>query len=62
MAAALSLGIDIQLVGLLAVPPGASASEKTEPARKLRGHLQDIAAKESFTISTGAGGFTTTLA
>lgn len=49
MAAAHALGVDTQLVGLLTVPPGASASEKTEPARKLRGHLQDIAAQESIT-------------
>ncbi len=50
MAAAQALGIDAQLIGLLAVPPGVSASEKTEQARKLRGHLQEIAAQESLTI------------
>jgi glycosyltransferase involved in cell wall biosynthesis len=49
-AAALHLGIETGLIGLLVVPPGASASEKTEPARRLRGHLQDITTKESLKI------------
>jgi glucosyl-3-phosphoglycerate synthase len=45
LAAAVDLGVEIQLIGLLVVPPGASASEKTEPARRLRGHLHEIAAQ-----------------
>lgn len=50
LAAAQSLGIDTQLIGLLVVPPGASASEKTEPARKLRGQLLEITSQHSMTI------------
>jgi glycosyltransferase involved in cell wall biosynthesis len=50
IAAAHALGVDVQIIGLLTVPPGASASEKTEPARKLRGLLQEIAGRESFSI------------
>ncbi|GAP20386.1 glucosyl-3-phosphoglycerate synthase [Leptolinea tardivitalis] len=50
ISAAHSLGIDVQLIGLLVVPPGASASEKTEPARKLRGQLQDLTVNESFSV------------
>ena len=47
LSAAHALGVDIRLIGLLAVPPGTSASEKTEQARELRGHLHTIASRES---------------
>ncbi len=47
MAAANALGIEIRLVGLLVVPPGTSASEKTEQARALRAHLQALAEREA---------------
>jgi glycosyltransferase involved in cell wall biosynthesis len=49
-ALAQSLGMDTQLVGLLVVPPGASASEKTEPARKLRTLLLDLNTQQGFTL------------
>lgn len=51
MAAAHALGVDVQLIGLLVVPPGASASEKTDQARQLRGHLQEIVSSEGFNLS-----------
>ncbi len=50
LAAAHALGIDVQLIGLLVVPPGATASEKTEQARQLRGHLQEMASREGFSL------------
>ncbi len=50
IAAAHALGIDVQLIGLLVVPPGASASEKTEQARQLRGHLEVMASREGFPL------------
>ncbi|MEI8132335.1 MAG: glucosyl-3-phosphoglycerate synthase [Leptolinea sp.] len=49
-ALAQSLGIDTQLIGLLGVSPGASASEKTEPARKLRAGLLEINTQQGFTL------------
>jgi glycosyltransferase involved in cell wall biosynthesis len=45
-----SLGMDTQLIGLLVVPQGASASEKTEPARKLRAQLHDFSTQQGFSI------------
>jgi glucosyl-3-phosphoglycerate synthase len=50
LAAVKSLEVDIRLVGLLAVPPGTSASEKTEQARELRSRLQIIAERETLRI------------
>jgi len=47
LAATRALGMEALLVGLLVVPPGTTASEKTEQARDLRGILQKIADRES---------------
>ncbi len=45
--AALRITTDVQLVGLLTVPPGTSASEKTESARALRRHINEIVEQKS---------------
>lgn len=50
LAAALSMTSDVQLIGLITVPPGASASEKTEAARTLRRQLNEIASRESLVL------------
>jgi glucosyl-3-phosphoglycerate synthase len=43
-----SIGVDPLLVGLLVVPPGTSASEKTEQARHLRAQLLETTSRQGY--------------